>query len=63
MKNEKCRCREIVGYFGNRPLLIHLLGCTDSEEAREYDVLPWYRKMFAWNPHRWYRRHLRTLED
>lgn len=44
-----CKCAQFM-YGYDRPIVVHLSGCTDSKEVREYRKLPWYRRIFKHNP-------------
>lgn len=47
-------------YFEQRrPLIIHLMGCPEDSWSKEYEALPWWKKMFSVNPARLYNMHLR----
>lgn len=31
-------------------IIVHLMGCEEDWFTKEYDALPWYRKMLRFNP-------------
>lgn len=58
MKEEKCRCLEILNRDCGGDLTriyIHLMGCPEDLATKEYDVLPWYKKIFQRNPRHYYK--------
>ena len=54
-KIKKCRCKEILG---REKLILHLHGCPESVEYKEYQKLSWYKKIFRINPYHFYEDHL-----
>ena len=55
----KCLCREILGRE-DKILYVHLSGCPDSVDVKEYEKLSWYRKLFKYNPSKLYNYHTRV---
>jgi len=45
-----CSCRKILGYDKDRTIYVHLMGCDESEEVKEYDNLHWFEKLFTRDP-------------
>jgi len=47
-----CVCKEILEDFSGHPrvVYIHLLGCPEDYWTKEYEALPWYKKIFTENP-------------
>lgn len=43
----KCRCKKILG---RDKIWVHLSGCPDSIYTKDYNKLPWYKKIFARDP-------------
>jgi len=56
---KKCQCSEIMENFSGRVgrNYICLLGCPESEWAKKYNNLPWYKKIFKSNPANIYEIH------
>ena len=42
-----CICNHILG---REKICLHLSGCPESHESKEYDKLPWYKKLTTRNP-------------
>jgi len=62
MKKEKCQCLEILNRSTYPPLstkkiYIHLLGCPEDFSTKEYDLLPWWKKIYKTNPRKFYLEH------
>jgi hypothetical protein len=58
--NRKCVCLEVMGRDpAKTPVIVHLLGCPEDSWAKEYDALPWYRRLFRKSPHKTYAYWLR----
>lgn len=56
----KCYCHYILRRDERKSLVIHLMGCPESYDMKEYLALPWYKKMFRRNPYyAFYSYHLR----
>lgn len=58
----KCQCKEIMtNHNGGRvpQLYIHLSGCPEGYEAKEYNQLSWWKKLFVHNPRKTYDIHKR----
>lgn len=53
MKKEKCNCREELMLPDDCPIYLHLVWCVEGYTVKEYDSLPWYRKLFEPNPRKW----------
>ena len=49
-KKKMCSCRKILGYDKDRTIYVHLMGCDESEEVKEYDNLHWFEKLFTRDP-------------
>lgn len=57
---DKCQCIEILQKESLRPitrLILHLTGCPESYTTKEYNLLPWWKKLFAFNPRKIYQMH------
>lgn len=62
----KCYCKEILEKeFGRKVdnLYIHLSGCPETEDVKEYNDMPWYKKIFYFNPKRKYKGHKKILYE
>ena len=46
-----CRCDKLIP-VSRAKLIFHLTGCPigDEKEYRTYYTLPWYKRLFAFNP-------------
>lgn len=53
---DKCLCRKMLN-IGDRPIYVHLMGCPEDYKTKEYDALPWYKKIFNPNPRKLYQLH------
>lgn len=50
----QCYCNKIL----NRDrLVIHLMGCPEHYEYKEYVALKWYKRIFRLNPYKLYLRY------
>lgn len=56
-KQEKCRCKELMP--GHEIIFVHLYGCPEDYSIREYDTLPWYKKLLQTNPRKRYWEHFK----
>lgn len=56
---EKCQCNEIMENFSGRvgKNYICLSGCPESEWAKEYKAMKWWKKLFYPNPKHIYNLH------
>ena len=53
----KCQCKLILGID---PVFVHLFGCPETNEYKEYHALPWYKKLFKQDPHDLDLEHLKS---
>ena len=60
---KKCLCKEILyaDFGSSRNIYIHLSGCPETVDVKEYDKLKWYKKLFRYNPNKMYNEHLKVL--
>lgn len=56
MKEDKCVCAQMIGIPEDR-LIIHLMGCSKDWHTKEYDALPWWKKIIVGNPRSIYKIH------
>ena len=63
---KKCLCARIMQNefdpFHEKPLskiYIHLMGCPESLEVKEYNALKWWQKIFKYNPLNYYYEHMK----
>jgi len=47
----KCQCKHLL--FGEQ-IYVHLSGCPETTEYKEYQQLRWYKKLFKRNPYNEY---------
>lgn len=61
-QTEKCYCLDILRREGTgvEKIYIHLSGCPEDFATKEYDALPWFKKLFAFNPRNLYQEHFRA---
>lgn len=51
MDKEKCICaREFLEDPETYKVYVHLMWCPQGYTVKEYDVLPWWKKIFKSNP-------------
>ena len=50
---EKCRCNEMMWRNEDVPVYVHLLGCPEDFQTKEYDSLKWWQKLFKTNPRKY----------
>ena len=50
---EKCRCNEMMWRNEDLPVYVHLLGCPEDFQTKEYDSLKWWQKLFKTNPRKY----------
>lgn len=60
-ESKKCQCNEIMTNFSGRVdrSYLCLTGCPESEWAKEYNAMPWYKKLFYKSPDSIYNLHKR----
>lgn len=52
----KCLCKEILK---SDRIYLHLTGCPDSFEYKEYQKLKWWKKIFSFDPYFIYKIHIK----
>jgi len=52
MKTEeaKCICNRELGRDESKKVWFHLMCCPQGSYVKEYDTLPWYKKILTKNP-------------
>lgn len=50
MKTRICTCRDELMIDPKEALVIHLVWCPKGYTVRDYDDLPWYKKILTTNP-------------
>lgn len=48
--NEKCICRKDMMLRDDQPIFLHLMWCPEGYTVKEYDALPWYKRIFKTDP-------------
>ena len=51
-EGDDCICRREFCLRPNEKISLHLIQCPDGYTYKNYMGLPWYRKLFAFNPTR-----------
>lgn len=54
-----CQCSKILYGDDTHNIYVHLTGCPEGYEYKEYQELPWWKKIFTQNPHDSYMKHFR----
>ena len=49
-KKDKCICKY---WICNKKIYVHLAWCPESYVVKDYDALPWYKKLLTSNPRNW----------
>lgn len=52
-RESECICRQDLGYGETHPIVLHLLWCPEGYTVKEYDALPWYKKILRIDPRSW----------
>ncbi len=52
---EECICKKDLEFHGMpiKEVRVHLSWCPKSYVVKDYDKLPWYKKLFQTNPRKW----------
>jgi len=54
--NRKCQCKKILG---RDKIYLHLSGCPEDYWTKEYNEMPWYKKLCYRSPRKIYNYHLK----
>ena len=49
-ESPECICRSQLCLWDSQKVYVHLIWCPDSYAVKEYDALPWHKKIFTFNP-------------
>ena len=55
--SNKCQCKKILG---REKIWVHLNSCPKGDYTKEYNEMPWYKKIFKKSPQEIYNYYLRT---
>lgn len=57
LSTKKCLCALMLDIPKER-LVMHLMGCPEDWHTKEYEAMPWWKKLLTGNPAKIYKIHM-----